>query len=896
MVSNTQLIMSNTNPPAWARSFLRLFCSEELIEEIEGDLLEAYQYRTKKHSRIKADVWFILDVLRFFKPYSFEKYSRSKQYLPMWNNYLKISLRNLFAKSLHHTLINLLGISIGISTTILIGMYVQHEYTYDQSFPQASQKYRIVNQYRDQVYACMFFGDYFSSDESTQKALVDYLQLQDGIVNACHFVPNNSSIGPNRKWYIRTAEKQLVMDELLFTNTGEAFQQMFPSEFLMGDPIGAFSHYQTVVVSESTAVKLFGPNWSSMDLLQTQIQIQDETFSVKGVVKAPPSNAHFSFEMIVHQNQIPSWGAYTYFEKTPNVNVAAISHQLKQDADLIYPGYSEDILHKGFQVIPLTNIHFTTGLLYEIKAIANTTYIQIFLVVALVIMLAIWINYANLSIAKYTSRQRELGVRKVLGARPKDIAHQILTESTLLSFMTIPVSLGLCYWLLPTLNYLLEVGMSQRLLIQPISIGLLLCLTLFTGIIGGLYPVLLYSGKNLLKLVKGKLNSHQSRYLFKTRYVLLTSQFLMLIGLMSLALIIMQQMNFIQTKSKGFDSEGIVYFDIDGAEKYQLLKSRLEQLPEIEGIGTGMVPGQNMYNQLTYKMQDHEEVNADGTYIYTSMESMELYGLTSPSYQQLSNETARVFVINEVAAKKLATILGKEMTALIGETVVLEPEWENEEFGFGHPHIISDIIPDFDYFTLKYAHQPLFIEVHNQKDTWIYNMIVKANSSNWVNTLDKIEGEYLKIEKDQPLDITFLDSHLQKLYTKDRNAGLLTSALTFICIAISIMGLIGVVDFVVQSKRKEIGIRKVFGASVQAILQSLSKEYLIMVVVAGVLAAPIFWYTAKKWLDGFAYHIVPSISTVALAMLTTTMIIIGVVLIRSSRSANQNPIEVLRYE
>jgi len=888
--------MMQSHPPKWAQSLLASFCSDELIEEIEGDLLEAYQFRLKKYSKVKADYLFVIDVLRFFKPYSFQKHSRSKQFLPMFNNYIKISLRNIFTKSLHHTIINTLGIAIGIATALLIGSYVHHEVTYDKSFPNASQKYRIVNHYRDQVYACMFFGDYYSSNENTQKVLVNYLKKQENIVNACHFVPNNSSIGPNRKWYVRTGNKELVMDEIIFTNTGKSFQEMFPIEYLQGDPETAFNNYNKAIVSESTAIRIFGKSWDSQNLLGTEIRIQDESFVIAGIVKDPPSNIHFTFDLILHQDQIPSWAGYTYFEKAPSASVEDIAHQLKTQADLIYPGYGEDVLQKGFQFIPLTKIHFTQGLLYEIKAIANTTYLEIFLIVAFVILLAIWINYANLSIATYTSRQRELGVRKVLGARSKDIAYQILTESILMALLSIPIIFGLCYFLLPYLNNLLEVDLSRNLLMTPQFNLTLLSLTLLTGIIGGSYPILLYSRKSLLKLFKGKLNSQGSKNPIRTRYVLLTSQFFMLIGLMSLAIVIMQQMDFIQTKSKGFDSEGIVYFNIDGAKKYQQLKQQLEQIPEIEKVGTGMVPGQDMYNQLTYKMSDHEEINADGTFIYTSLESMELYGFRSSAFQNLSNQTSRIFIINESAAKKLAAITNKDINQLIGETVILEPEWENEEFGFGHPHVIADIIPDFDYFTLKYTHQPLFIEVHNEKDTWIYNMIVKVETSNWIKTIDDMEKEYLKVEDERPLDITFLENHLERLYTKDKNAGVLTSALTFICIMISIMGLVGVVDFVVQSKRKEIGIRKVFGASIRSILQILSREYLFMIIIAGTLVTPVFWVMANRWLDGFAYHITPSLSALIPSVMITMVIITTVVVARSKKSANENPIDVLRYE
>ena len=339
-------------PPKLATRFLRWFCSEELIEEIEGDLEEAYQFRRKQHGKLKADIWFISDVIKFFKPYSFEKHSMSKQFLPMFKNYVKVSLRNI-SKRRGFSAINTIGLSIGITSVMLVGLYIHHELTYDQSFPDSDNIYRLVNKYRDQTYSCMKFNDYYGSSYETQLQLTNHLREYDGVGEACHFVPNMSAIGPASKWYVRADGREFVRDDFLFTNTGMAFQAIFPQDFLLGSPESAFATFETVVLSETVAKQLYGEEWRFFDLLSKDLKIQDETFKVAGVVADVPGNVHFDFGILVHQKEIPSWAGYTYFKTIPGVSGEEILAQVNRDVELFYPGYKEDVLSKGIEMVPL---------------------------------------------------------------------------------------------------------------------------------------------------------------------------------------------------------------------------------------------------------------------------------------------------------------------------------------------------------------------------------------------------------------------------------------------------------------------------------------------------------------------------------------------------------------
>lgn len=811
----------------------------------------------------------------------------------MFKNYLKIATRNLIKKK-GFTALNLLGLSIGISSVLLVSLYLHHEGSYDTVQPDAERVYRLVNKYRDQTYTCMSFRDYYSSDFQTQMVLVNHLKRYDEVEEACHFVPSHSAIGPNQDYFVYVGDKKLVMSDFLYTNTGKEFQSIFPQTFLQGSPSTAFSDFDRLVLTASTASKLYGKGWSDVSLIGNTVQIQDRTYVLGGVIEDVPGNVHYDFSLLVYQEKIPSWGAYTYFKLDAQAAISSTMLRINNEVDLIYPGRSDDELQKGIAHVPLTQIHFTEGMLYELKPAANEVYLITFGLAGLVILLIIWTNYTNLSMVMYAGRQREIGVRKLMGARAKDVQLQILVEAILLTLLCFPVAWSVVYFGMPPFNQLMDVQISTDVLFNPSVFLLLVMILVFTGLISGLYPAVVFSRKSLVGLFREKLNTTRSNRLFNFRNALLTAQFFMLIGLMSITFIIKRQMDYVQSRELGFEKEGVLFFDVRGAQKFRELKSELSKIPEVKEVGTGMVPGSEMYNQLTYKMKDTEEVLADGTHIYTSLGSLKVLGFQSEAFKLLETQDS-VLVINQTAANKLAALKGVEPEELVGETLISEPEWENEQFGNGQHYTIAAIIEDFDYFSLRYPSQSLLIEVRKNPG-WAYNALVKIESDRWLETIPKIESAYAAMEPDYPFDFTFLDDHLTRLYTKERNAGILASALTGICILLAVMGLIGVVGFVTLGRQKEIGIRKVFGASLMDILITLNKSYFLMIIIATLVAVPVSVYLGSQWLDNFAYRIKPDFWMVLLGGGATLLIVLLVAISQSMKSASMNPADSLRNE
>ena len=880
-------------PPKWADHFLQWFVDEKLLEEIQGDLHEAYYHRIKTEGLSKARWKFVEDVFRFFRPYAFEKYSDTKQFLPMFTNYFKIAFRNILHRK-QFTAINLLGLSIGISAVLLIGMYLQNEWSYDQATPDQAQIYRLSMHLRDQLYAPISFENYQQTSGIEQLRLVNFLEQQDGVESAAHIVPSDSGVNGMQRAYVQVNNKKFIQEKFCFTNTGKEVLDIFPQQFLLGNSAAAFTDFNQVLLTESMAARYFGKQWANEPILGTPFIYDSLNYEIVGVVKDPPSNVHYDFNVLVYMPKVPGWGGYTYLKTIANTDILAINEQLNKEIAVFLPSLSENKLWKGFRSLALTDIHFTNDHLYELKPTANKAYLKIFSIIALVILLIIWTNYTNLSIAMYADRQKELGMRKVMGARGQDISFQLLIEAILLTLLCLPIVWIFLQIGVPRINELLGWEINMDILYSFQTFLILLGILGLTGLFSGLYPALVYGQKSMVKLFGATLTGKPGKKLFNFRNSLVTIQFTLLIGLLSVTWFIHQQMDYINNKDLGFQKEGVVFFNMSGGEKYQQLKNELAKFPEFEAIGTGIRPGAEMYNQLTYKMKGSDLTLNDGSTVYPDADAFTALGIDCPACQALKEGKKRIFVINRTGAEKLAKSINTTPEALIGQTIVLEPESENEENGFGYPYTIAGIVDDYKYFSLKYPTQTLFMHVI-QRPNWTSEVLIKAKTDNWQKTIAKIENAYKAVEKDTPFAIRFLDKHIETLYVAEKQASYFMAGLSLVAIILALMGLAGIVSYIAFNRQKEIGIRKVFGASTRDILWVMNKDFVLLMLIAILIAAPFAIYLTKQWLTGFAYSITVNPLIILLSGGISLILVVFVVSIQSRKTIDKNPIDVLKY-
>ena len=886
--------MSRPLPPKWADRFLSWFVSEELIEEIQGDLHEAYYHRVQKLGFPAARRAYCRDVFRFFRPYAFEKYSRLKQFSPMYRNYFKIAIRNIWRRK-SFTLVNLTALSAGISAVLLIWLFLSHEWSYDQHVPQADRIFRINNQYREQTYSCMQFANFSTSSPEEQTRLVNYLKSFDGVAAAAHFVCSRSAISPQEQYFIQTTGKEIVVNNVLFTNTGADFQAIFPPEYLAGSLQQSLTGPGKMVLSEKIARQLWGEAWLEISLGNTSVAMGDRSYQLTGIVKNPPGNQHFSYDVMVSTDTMPSWGAYTYLKLQPDVDITGLTQQFNRSIDQVYPGYTQDELSKGITYTPLTRIHFETGALYELKPAADLVSLRAFAVIVLIILLVIWTNYANLAMAMYADRQREIGLRKVMGAVSWNISLQLIAEAVLLALLSLPLIVFLVWWTTPYFAGLMDIDMDPLEMWQPRVLLLLLSLLLLTGLFSGLYPALRYSRKAMIPMLKGTPQGGMIIRRLNFRSLTLTVQFTVVVGLLGLAFIIHRQMAFVQQRDLGFNREGILYFPVQTAADYNMVKSRLLDIPGVLAAGVGDVPGNELYNQSTYQLKGQNQVFSDGTEIYTTLDALQTLGIDCPPCKNISEGQSRLFLVNQKAAEQLSGNKMDSAALLTGQTLVLEPEWENEEYGNGIPHTISGILGNFQYFSMRYDHQPLFIHVI-AAPRYISNLLVKIDMTraDWYKSLHAIEEVYRSLAPDRPFDAVFLEDRLDQLYQAEKRSGTLMNALSLLALVLAMLGLGAIASYIAFNRQKEMGIRKVLGASSLEVLLLLNKDFMLLTVVSVVLAAPFTLWFGNQWLNNFAFHITPGISHLLAAGLGTALVVAAVVSLRSLRTASQAPVESIK--
>ena len=891
----------NAHPPKLANQFLRWFCSDLLIEEIEGDLLESYNHRRKQKGAWLADWYYWLDVIRFFKPYSFEAYSNSKQFIPMFKNYLKIACRNI-VKRKGFTAINLGGLVLSLTVVMLVGLFLDYHFSYDHHYPDTERIYRIGRKFRSQAYAPYAFESYWQTERNNQLKVQQLFKNMPEVTHTVLMLQSESAISRQNECFIDVGGRSIQAKDFLYTNTPKDFLEIFPQRLLKGSFAEFEELFKSVLITESTAQKLFGNNWGKQNVIGQQFEMVNDYFDehnyiITGVIEDSPASSHFKYNYIIHSERVPSWGAYTYIKTTSPIDEDLLSADINQLLIEKIPGYKDDPLEKGPVVQPLTTIHLADlDILYELKPRISTNVLFIFGSVALVVLLITWTNYMSLSIAMYTHRQKEIGMRKVLGAQKNDITFQILTEIMLIAFLALPVALVCVYLAIPLFAGFMQIEIVALQVFDPFLLSILIILTLITGLISGLYPAIIFGRKDLLNLFKSKL-SVKNGHGFMVRQFLIAFQFVLVITMISMTGYLFQQMNFVQNRSLGFQQTGVVSIPTEGTDNHMAVKSMLTEDPSIAYVGSGRLPGGDLFNQTTYKLDGYEDIFDDANIIYADYGAMKALGIDHPAFERLDNGYDSVHLINKSMADKFKSTYNLTDADLIGSKIISEPEYIDEETGqIGFPFGINGILPDMHYFSLKYEITPLIFEIRKNRD-YAYNTVIRIKEgASLSQTMGIIEEAYYKAGNTAPFDYVFLDEYIDRLYKNDQRSLGLVASLSVVAILLALLGLISLVSFMVYARQKEIGIRKVFGASVNQILILLNKEFVYLMIGATLFSVPFVYYMTDSWLANFAYRIKINPWIIGLVGLLALLMVSLVVSLQSRKTARSNPTDTLTEE
>lgn len=821
----------------------------------------------------------------------------------MWQNYLLIAFRNLYKKRFY-TSINILGLTIGLTCCALVVLFARHELRYDKFHPHYQDIYRLISIYRDQAYPVINFLKWTEATAEEQHIKPEALKKIPEIAEVGQFNITHSLTMGKYPSFIKVerqngAPEQFAERKILITNTGKELLKIFEWQFLAGDTSQAFQNFHSAVLTERTAEKFFGEDWQQIVLNQT-IWRHDKEYRITGVIENLPDYAHYDFDLILHVPLIPTWGAYTYLRLHPGADLKKVNQKINEELTRVEPTIAGDPYEGGCYLEPIADIHLYANHQYEIKTPGDIQYIYIFTIIGIIILLITCTNYINLSAAMYAGRHREIGMRKALGAHNHTIIGQFLVEAVLIALLCLPLVLGLLHFILPLFNQLMNLRLQNEYLTSLPLMALLLGTAVLAGLLSGIYPALILARKQAVHLFKESTISH-GEGLF-VRRILVMLQFTLLIALSSTTFFINQQLKYIHNKDLGFEKEGIVAFIPFSLDTFNIIKNSLQSYPQIIAMGTGILPGTATDEHVTYQLDGTREDFRDGNLWEIDYNAAKALGIKSDVLTQIEQDNgdfSEILLINEAAAKTLSTAAGGiTKDELVGMTVVTNLEYESDSGeGKGNPFTITGFVEDIYLNSMRQKIDPLFIRIGKEPlPDKIFHAIIKVDTRNLPYTVSLIEDAFSEVIKDWPFEITFLEEQLRNLYEQEQRVNTLTIYLSGVAIILAILGLIGLTAYLANLRTKEIGIRKVMGASVGQVLLLLNKEFIILITIATAIATPIAYLAVNRWLSDFAYRINVNLLIFLLVGFLAFWIAILVVSIQSIRAATANPVHALRNE
>jgi putative ABC transport system permease protein len=800
----------------------------------------------------------------------------------MLKNLFKIALRNIL-KDKTYSAINILGLTIGITCSMFLFMYILDELSYDRYHKNADNIYRIVSNIKEPDNA---FTWAIAQVPMAQELRNNYPEVK----NAVRFY------GTGRTEY-RNGEKKFNEEDFFLTDS--TVFDMFTYEFLAGDPTTALDNPFSIVLTETVAKKYFeDPIMAVGQSLQNK---QNEEFKITGIIKDVPYNSHFRFNALISRNTRPnsdggSWGnfgVFTYIQLPEGYDLSKMNATLEKIVkERVNPIFEQFNIKVAYELQRITDIHLHSKIQDEAEEGGDISYIYIFGAVSAFMLIIACINYMNLATARSANRAKEVGIRKVMGSQRKQLIMQFITESVVLTFIALVVSVGLIYALLPAFNDLANKHLPFSYVLQARVILSLLGIVFFAGIVGGSYPAFYLSGFNPVSVLKGKLSAKGGSVIFRRGLVVL--QFSISIFMLISTLVVFDQLSYMRNKDLGFDKERVIRLALSERElrqKAEVFVQSLRHTPEVAGVGlANSSPGQGI-GKLLLKVEDNEGkltdrgvdlFNADFDFIKTM--GMEIAQGRDFS-RDVSSDTTYAVLVNEAMVKRMA------WSDPIGKKFIFAGAGPNNT---DIEKRVVGVVKDYHQNSLYDQIEPLMIVLAEQN----YYVFVRTSEGDVRKSLSAVENVWKTTFPNNAFQYDFLDQDFNSQYTADEKRSLIFTVFSSLTITIACLGLLGLAAFTTEQRTKEIGVRKVIGASVKSLVTLVSKEFFLLVGLGMVIAFPAAWYFTESWLQNFAYHIelkgewVTFIASALLAFVIT-LLTVGYHVMRAAYS---NPVKSLRDE
>jgi len=820
----------------------------------------------------------------------------------MFKNYVKIAIRNLL-KNKVYSLINIFGLAIGLATSLLIVLYVLNETSYDEFNSDSDNIFRVVQ--------TMDSEDRTEEQASTPFLLAPVLQADhpDLIDKTVRFFDMQEA---NHTFLNR--EDQISFRESNFYFVDSTFFDVFSVELIQGNPSEALKNPLSLVITEELAEKYFGEENPIGQSLSYK-GIRDMT--VTGVMEPWPNQSHMKIDLVASftslneiyagsPNYDQSWlwnPIWTYVKMKEEADKQVLASQFPAIANNYYYAYSGWPTAESVELDlqPITDIHLYSNRDQEMEVNSSITYIYILLAVAGFILIIACINFMNLSTVRSLERSREVGMRKVLGGHRKQLFYQFMGESFLVSFIAIALGVVLVLLALPFFNELTNKELTFSLFQNALTVPGLLLLTVLVGIFAGAYPAIFLSSFEPVKVLKGNARNGRGATFF--RKALVTFQFTLSVILIIGTAVIYLQLQYIQDKDLGFDKNFVVmlptYQNLTAWE-FPNFKEQALSHAQVESLtGLGKIPGSEKQEYYRYTPAGTGE-SQDGLNLVLHVthdvsETFDLQILAGRSFSRdFSTDGDNAILINR---KMLSQLDVQKPADAIGEIFYFYPPT-----GERQPFTVIGVLEDFNYTSLKKEIEPLILRLVEGTQPilgYIEHTAVELAPGNPSAALAHLEKVWKEINPIDPFEYTFLDERLYEIYETENTISSLATAFSFLCILIACLGLLGLASYSAQLKKQEIGIRKSLGASVSNIITLLSKDFLLLVLIANIIAWPVTYYFASAWLENFPYRF-DLLSSTPLIFIGSGLIIVtialGTVGYHSIKAALINPVQAIRNE
>ncbi|HUS02005.1 MAG TPA: ABC transporter permease [Chitinophagaceae bacterium] len=798
----------------------------------------------------------------------------------MIKNYFKTAWRNISNNKIFSA-INVFGLSIGLACCILMFLFIQHELSYDKFHSKSKNIYRLISEERG---------------AAEKKTLA---------ITPAPWAPLIKKDYPEVKEYVRLLKDEKVLvgekgKEHSFLKTvllvDSAFFNVFSFKLLNGNAATALTQPNSIILTKDAAKKYFGdadPIGKTIEAatgFTGPIDVQ-----VTGVIEEAPASSHIKFDALMSMSSLGdlsnTWSYHmhnTYVVLSDGASKNAVEAKLRSFSDkYLANNPNADAKHDIF-LQPLTDIHLRSHLVGELETNGDITYVYIFSGIALFVLLIACLNFMNLSTVRSLKRAKEVGMRKVVGAERNQLIKQFLSESVLVAFFALIFSLVIVVAVLPVFNQLSERSLTINFFKNYYLILILIALTGIVGLLSGIYPASVLSSFNPVEVLKGSFQ--KSIKGGGLRKILVTVQFVISITLIASTILVYKQLQFVQNKKLGFDKEKVIIATIQrntDIKKTEALKNSLLNVPGVISVSAAStIPSTKIPVNMIHDENSAIKQNRSMQMLFVDHDFARTLKMKLVEGRDFSvthaTDVNEGFIINQEAAKQLGWKIAKDAVGRSFQWVMPDTVLKNGK--------IVGVVEDFNITPLKTAVQPLVMHILPRRFQYLYIRV----SSN--NALSAIENKFKEFNAEQPFEYTFLDDTINAMYASEKKLGKIFGYFSGLAILIACMGILGLSIYAAQQRIKEIGIRKVLGASTISIVRELSKEFLKPVIIASLIATPIAWWAMHTWLQDFAYRINISWWVFVVAGIIAIIIALATVSFQAIKAAVSNPVKSLRTE